>query len=44
MALGIIRHLILTNILTMDKALSVLMELVFGDKSPEELCNKFLAA
>jgi hypothetical protein len=37
----IIKHLILINILTMDKAFPILMELIYGTASPLELLEKF---
>jgi hypothetical protein len=37
----IIKHLILTNILSMNKAFPILMELIYGASSPSDLLEKF---
>lgn len=36
-----IKHLILINILTMDKTFPILMELIYGTASPSDLLEKF---
>jgi hypothetical protein len=43
-SIELIEHLILPNILTIDKALPILMEMIYGTASPESLCEKFKAS